>query len=78
MSSKTNAIVPLEKTDDDRVDTLSCNPQPNPKNKEGKGERGKKKTRRQREREIYRTCRDETEMAEKPSMARDPYPFSYQ
>lgn len=25
-----------------------------------------------REREIYRTCRDETEMAEKPNKARDP------
>jgi hypothetical protein len=45
--------------------------------KEGKGE-GKKNTKAAGEREIYRTCRDETEMAEKPNMARDPYPLSYQ
>lgn len=38
--------------------------------KEGKGK--KKNTKATREREIYRTCRDETEMAEKPNKARDP------
>lgn len=42
--------------------------------KEGKGEKKKKErnTKATREREIYRTCRDETEMAEKPNKARDP------
>lgn len=40
--------------------------------KEGKGEEKKKNTKATREREIYRTCRDETEMAEKPNKSRDP------
>lgn len=35
-------------------------------------EKKKKNTKATREREIYRTCRDETEMAEKPNKARDP------
>lgn len=38
--------------------------------KRRKGE--KKHTKATGERDIYRTCRDQTEMAEKPNMARDP------